>query len=248
MHLGDEQIHRLLHGELQDVVESEVRNHLAACAPCRRRFDDAGREEAEICALLERIDHPVPRMQPRSLMVSRSHAPKGDWRRKAAVIALALGGAGVAYAAPGSPLPAWARIIGAALAGRSASPTVPAPSATEEPAPTGGIEVAPGDRFTIRFTSLQAHGMATIALSDAPEIVARTVNGTATFMTDVDRLTISNDGSTADYHIQIPRGAAWIEVRVASCRVLLKRGAEIQSDVQADALGRYVLPLISPER
>lgn len=248
MHLGDEQIQRLLHGELHDGVESEARYHLTTCAPCLRRFDEAGREEGEIYALLERVDHPVPRVQPRALMVSRSLALKGDWKRKAAIIVLALGGAGVAYAAPGSPLPALVRSIGKALTRRSASPAVSAPSAAKEPQPTGGIEVAPGERFTIRFTSLQAHGVATIVLSDTPEIVARTVNGTATFMTDVDRLTISNDGSTADYQLQIPRGAAWIEVRVASRRVLLKRAAEIQSDVQADTLGRYVLLLSRPVR
>ena len=248
MHLGDEHIQRLLHGELHDVAENDVREHLATCTPCRQRFDEAGREEAEIYSMLERVDHRVPRTQPPSLMVSRSPASKGDWRRKAAVIALALGGAGVAYAAPGSPLPVWIRTLGAALAGRSASPPVSAPTSTEESEATGGIEVVPGDRFTIRFAAQQAHGIAMIIVGDTPEIVARTVNGTASFMTDVDRLTISNDGSTADYQIQIPRGAAWIDVRVASRRLLLKRGAQIQSDVQADTLGRYVLPLTHPER
>jgi hypothetical protein len=248
MHLGDEQIQRLLHDELGDAVGIEVRDHLETCAPCRQRLDEAGREESEIYSLLSRVDHTAPATQPRSLMVRRSPVPTRNWRRKAAVVVLAVGGAGVAYAAPGSPLPAWIRSIVAAVSGRSAAPSVPVSPSPAQPAQTSGIAVTPGDRFTIRFTSLQARGTASITLTDTPEIVARSVNGIASFVTDVDRLTISNDESAADYEIQIPRAAAWVEVRVAARRLLLKRGAEIESDVSADSLGRYLLPLTPSRR
>jgi len=248
MHLGDEEIQRLLHREFDAAVRSEALAHLDACSPCRERFDEAGRDEVEIYSLLSRVDHPVPKVQPRSLMVSRSPAPEGDWRRKVALIALAVGGAGVAYAAPGSPLPSWIRSIGAALARRTAAPTVPARPSPTEPTPTSGIAVVPGDRFTIHFSSVQARGAATVILTDERDIVARSVSGTATFMTDVDRLTISNGGSTADYEIRVPRSAPSVDIRVAAHRLLLKRGDQIHSDIPADTLGRYILPLTPSER
>jgi hypothetical protein len=248
MHLGDEEIQRVLHGEIESAVRGEALEHLDACSSCRQRLDDAGREEAGIYALLSHVDHPVPEVHPQSLMVARSAAPTGGWRRKAALIALAVGGAGVAYAAPGSPLPGWINRIGAIMARHAAAPAVPTAPSPSESTPSGGIAVTPHDRFTIGFTSVQTSGTATVILTDGHDIIARSANGTATFMTDVDRLTISNEASAADYEIQVPRGAPWVEIRVAARRLLLKRGAEVLSDVPADTLGRYVLSLTRSER
>jgi hypothetical protein len=247
MHLGDEEIQRLLHGEIVGGVPSEVLHHLETCAACRELIEDARREEKEIYALLSHVDHPTPEILPRSLMVRDSARSSGTWWRKAAIIALAVGGAGVAYAYPGSPLPGWIRNLGAVISRRTTPPAVPAVSAPE-PIPSGGIAVTPQGRFTIGFSSVQSRGVAVIVLTGGPDIVARSANGSATFMTDVNRLTISNDGSTADYQIQIPPGATWVEVRVANRRVLLKRGNEVQTHVEPDSLGRYVFPLTPAER
>jgi hypothetical protein len=247
MHLGDEEIQRWLHGEIDGVARSEAARHLEGCSTCRQRLEEAGRDEAEIFALLSAVDHPAPKVSPDILMVSRSAT--ASWIRRAALIALAVGGAGVAYAAPGSPVPDWIRSIGAVLANRPASPVAaPEPPSPSDAAPTGGIAVAPHDRFSIRFASEQARGTAAVTLYDGPDIVARSVNGVARFMTDVDRLTVSNEGSAADYDIQVPRNATWVEVRVAGRRLLLKRGADVESDVRADSVGRYVLPLTRSER
>ena len=243
MHFGDEEIQRLLHGEIDGALRSQVLEHVEACLPCRQRVEEARRDEAEIYALMGHADHPTPEVHPQSLIGTRSRAPAADWKRKAALITLVVGGAGVAYATPGSPLPGWIRSLGAVLSRAPSASTTPSTATPSESAPMGGIAVTPRARFTIRFASAQASGIATVTLTDGPDIVARSVNGTATFMTDVDRLTISNARSTADYEIQIPRSATWVEIRVATRRLLLKRGTEVQSDLRADSLGRYMLPL-----
>src|SRR6185295_12406514 len=99
------EIQRLLHGEVDGGARTQALAHLEGCSTCRQLVDEAGRDEVEIFAVLSRVDHPVPKVEPRLLVAMRSTAAGGGWKRKAAVIALALGGAGVAYAAPGSPLP-----------------------------------------------------------------------------------------------------------------------------------------------
>jgi hypothetical protein len=82
-----------------------------------------------------------------------------------------------------------------------------------------------------------------VSLADGPNIVARVFSGTATFTTAVDRLTIQNDGSTADYEIELPRDAPWVEILVGTRRLILKEGDRITADIAADAQGRYVLSL-----
>ena len=70
--------------------------------------------------------------------------------------------------------------------------------------------------------------------------------GWATFTTDVDRLTIENRGSTADYEIELPHGAPWMEIGVGERRLLFKQGDRLVTNAPADARGRYILPLAPP--
>jgi hypothetical protein len=60
MHLDDELIQRLVHGELVTEDEAVAARHLAGCAGCRLRVAEAEREERQIFELLHRIDHPMP--------------------------------------------------------------------------------------------------------------------------------------------------------------------------------------------
>ncbi|HEX9610355.1 MAG TPA: hypothetical protein VF978_00620 [Gemmatimonadales bacterium] len=106
----------------------------------------------------------------------------------------------------------------------------------------------PGERFTVVFAARQAQGVATVSLTDGPEITVRTLNGVATFTTEAHRLTIENRASTADYTIELPRNALWVEVWVEGRRLLRLQGARITTDAPLDARGRYLLPLTPPAR
>jgi hypothetical protein len=243
-HLEVEQIQRLLHGEL-GALEGEVSKHLAECVQCRRLVDEAGREENRIVDLFRRLDHSPPRVEAEEL------AGRGRWAtiwgRRAAGIVLALGAAGAAYAAPGSPLPAWVDRVAQRIVGAPA-PSSESPPVTPTPPAVAGIAVTPGERFTIGFALPQARGVATVWLTDGHDIVVSARNGRATFTSGVDGLTVDNRESAADYEIELPRSARRIEIRVGSRRLLLKEEGRIVAPTPADSLGRYRLDLVATGR
>jgi hypothetical protein len=233
MHVEVEEVQRLLHGELEGPRRIALERHLAGCAECREQVEEARREEEWVFTRLARLDTVAPAVDPARL------ARRGRslvWGRRAAVVLLTLAGAGAAYAMPGSPLPGWMKRVAAWVAGSAAPPrALPA---------TAGIAVSPGDRLSIEFATNQAEGSAaTVWLTDGPAVVARALNGTATFTTDVDRLVIGNHGSTANYEIELPRTAKWVEIRVGQRRLLLKQGALVVTEAPADDQGRYLVSL-----
>ena len=199
MHLEDEQIQRLLHGELDALAAEATRGHLAACADCRVQLEEAEREEERIFDLLRQVDHAAPALNAQTL-AARARREAARWRRWAAGVVLALTAAGAAYAAPGSPLPAWVDRVAEWIAGPAPSPAPAAGTPATEPG-AAGIAVEPSERFTIVFGTEQTRGVAAVLLIDGSNIVARRLNGSATFTTDIDHLTIEDGGSTADYEI-----------------------------------------------
>jgi hypothetical protein len=202
---------------------------------------DRDREAAEVYALLRHLDHPAPRIDAEAIAV---RARKGGlrWPPWAAGVFLALGAAGVAYAAPGSPLRAWTKAV---LGWVDGPPTAPGPAAPiQAPDPVAsGISVVPGRELTIVFTASPAAAEARVSLTDGTEVVVRALGGPATFTSDVDRLVIDNQGSPADFEIQIPRAAPRIEIRVGTEPILRKEGARIRAERAIEAGQSYRLPL-----
>lgn len=239
MHLDDERMQRLLHGELEPGPDRLAREHLAGCEECRNRVEKAREEEQRIFALLTVVDHQAPEVRP-EIAIPALGRVRPRWERWAAGIALVTAVAGVAYAAPGSPLPGvLQRVFGAGAPSQLPPPTDASPSAS---IPGGGIAVMPGDRLTIRFLLAGTGGVATIALTEGLEASIRTVNGTATFASDEDLLSVRGAGP-ASFTILIPRGAPSIDVLSGTVTVLRKRGAEVLTDAVPDAEGRYTLTL-----
>ena len=101
MHLDDEQLQRLLHGELDRGSAGALAEHVAACADCRQRLSEAERDQAEVYGLLRLVDHPAPPVDAESVAASARGHDRG-WGRWAAGILLAMAAAGGAYAASGS--------------------------------------------------------------------------------------------------------------------------------------------------
>jgi anti-sigma factor RsiW len=232
VHLDDEQIQRLLHGELVPGTESAVRRHAAECAECRERVARAERDEAEVYALLREVDHAVPRIDAGSV-AQRAGARRPSWLKWAAGIVLALGLAGAAYAVPGSPLAAFVRGL------------IDRPAQTpDSAAAVGGIAVTPGAELVVEFMSRQTAGAAELSLSDGRDVVVRAVSGAARFTAGADRLEIDNRGSVATFEIQIPRTAPRVEILVGSTRVFLKLGDQISAATCRSVTPvRFVCPL-----
>ncbi len=248
MHLDDERLQRLLSGELEPGVEASIRGHLATCGPCRDQMTTARREAAEVSRLLGFLDHPAPRLEPEDVM----HASAGvlGWGRRAALVFLGLGLAGVAYAAPGSPVPGWIRSIATPErpAPTRVAPIAPRPAETGDPG-VSGIAVSPGDRLAILLPSPPAGASAYVSLSDTADIVVRVVSGTASFRSGIDRLLVETDDSTAVFRILVPRTASRVEIRAGGSRLFLQQGPRVTASAEPSADGVYalrVLPRITP--
>lgn len=235
MHLDDERMQRLLHDELAPPAQAVALEHLETCDTCRARLDDEARAEHRLFTTLQAIDTPPP------LRMPHFDARPRVSRRWLAQLVASIGGlaiAGIAFAAPGSPLPGLLRRV------TQSTPTVSAPSPppAAEPATDAGIAVTPGRRLAIDVARGSA-AVATISLTDSREVILRAVGGRPSFSSGVDRVAIRNvDGVTALF-IDIPRTAPYVELRVDGTRVLVKDGPEIATAARRDGAGRYALPL-----
>ncbi len=251
MHIDEEQIERLRHGELSRTAERSAREHLAECNDCRRRAAEAQQEEAEVHALLGEVDLPAPAVgagaiaaRARAQTQPRGRArDSGRWRWAAGFL-VAAGVAGAAYALPGSPVRAWVKTVVERIGNRP-EPTPPAPAATPDRR-VAGIAVSPGQSLLILFASPQAVGQARVSLGDGAEVVVRAPIGAAAFTSDLDRLVIDNPGSSATFEIEIPRAAPHVEIRVKGARIFLKQGPQVTARESADESGSYSLPLAPP--
>jgi hypothetical protein len=236
MHLDDERMQRLLHDELAPPAWAVALEHLATCDSCRTRFDDESRMEARLFATLQAIDTPAPLR-----LLDLDSRPRSG-RRWLARLGAAIGGlmiAGIAFAAPGSPLAGLLRRVTQS----TRTVTAPSPSRAAEPEANAGIAVAPGRRLTIDVAAGGGTAVATISLTDSGEVVVRAVGGRPSFTSGVDRVAIRNvDGITALF-IDIPRTAPYVEVHVERTRVLVKRGLEVTTTGRLDDTGRYLVPL-----
>jgi hypothetical protein len=240
MHLDDEQLQRLLHGELGG-DGPPVSEHLITCAECRSALAEGEQDERWVLDRLRELDHAQPLVSADPL-IATTHGRVPAWRRLAAGIVLVLAATGVAYAAPGSPLPRLLeRLVGVLRApGEARLAPLPPVQAVASPA---GIAVEPGSRLTIVFGGDQPAGIAIVSLSDSSEVIIRTVGGTNTFTSDINQVTIEHSGPPATTDILIPRHASLVEVHAGGRTIFLKKGSSVVTVARPDPEGRYRLPL-----
>lgn len=241
MHLDEEQLQRLFHGELNAGDARAARGHLAACDECRERLVLVERDEGEIFRLLRQVDHPLPAVHAEAL-AARARNIGLVWGRWAAGILLVLGAAGAAYALPGSPIPQWMRSVAAMIA--RVDRVSPATRQAEAPtASAAGIAAVPGRNYVIAFQSAEPGGRARVSLTGGAEVTVRAPGGAARFTSAADRLLIDNLGSGATFEIEIPRAAPRVEITVAGQRIFLKQGERVAAARSADGEGKYLVGL-----
>jgi hypothetical protein len=237
MHLDEHQVQSLADGELSPSATASARDHMARCDDCRRRVAEAQRAASHVEALLRELDHPAPRVGAASIAAEARARDLAVWRRAAGFL-LAAGLIGVAYAAPGSPVPTWVHaVIDWAGGARGRAPHIVAPTPS-----VGGIAVAPGANLVVVFETPQASGSARVIMTDGAEVVVRAVAGAATFTADAGRLVIDNRGSAATFEIEIPRAAPRVEIRVGETQIFLKQGAQVTPGT-VNTNRPFVLPL-----
>lgn len=242
MHLDDGLVARLVDGELGAEAVA-VQAHLAECVVCRARAEAAGREADWLDRRLRTLDHEPPAVTAAAL-ARRAAAARAWWGwRWAAGVALAVGLAGVAWAAPGSPLPGIVRRVVAWMSGEG--PAAPAPVAapdSEARAGEAGISVRPGVALVIEFGASPAGGTIHVVLTDDAEVVVRGPAGTATFTSEEERVIVQRRASTAEFEVRVPNAAPRVEIRAGATRLFLKAGDRVTAATPPVA-GRYVLIL-----
>jgi hypothetical protein len=233
MHLDDDRIQRLLHGELGP-AEAEVGAHLATCADCRGLLEQARAEEARLFGLLTGVDHPIATVDPHTLFAPTR--AEGRWGRWAAGLLIGAALAGAAYAMPGSPIP-WVleRLLGPEREVRQPRHATRADTASHS---TRGIAVDPDGALVIQLGASGEEALATISLTDDEVVLVRAVAGDATFTSDPGHLTVRSTGA-ARLEILIPRAATAVEVRADGAAVLQKSAGGTVTTLPRDSAGRY---------
>lgn len=251
VHLDEEPLERLRHGELPSQAEKSAREHVVGCPECSRRLVEAERDETEVHALLRVLDDPSPQIRPEELAVragaAAADARRADlaWLRRAAAILLAVGIAGAAYAIPGSPVRQWVQTIVQKISGQPGSPgVVPVPEGSQ--GGLSGIAVAPGKNLLILFKSPEAGGQILVSLIDGTEVQVRAPADAATFASRADQLLIDNRRA-ATFEIRIPNGAPRVEIQWGGNQVFLKAGSLVTTSGAASGAGSYLLRL-TPSR
>jgi hypothetical protein len=245
MHLDEEQLQRLLHGEAPP-LDSVARDHVARCEECRFRLAEAEREERWVLERLRGVDHAPPRVAIEAIMEHGRRRWPGGWRdagwaRLAAGLLLALAAVGVAYATPGSPVRGVLQRIVEWVGG--SKPSIRATPSAATGGFQAGIAVAPGDRFTLALPVDQSGGTATVSLTNGADVVVRARGGTTTFTSEVDHLSIEHSGAPGHFEILIPRSAPWVEIRVGGRRSFITEASQVETEYSRDAEGRYSIPL-----
>jgi hypothetical protein len=240
MHLDEETIQRLLHGELSPEMVRAAEEHLNACPTCSSLVEDARREEEEVFGLLAGLGHPVPPLTVAGIQARQVRTRASRFRWAAGIIA-ALGISTAAYASPGSPLPAWID----ELLGRSEPEEEAGTPSTGQPgreSPGGGIAVAPGANFTVHFGSPKEGGTITVTLEEgSSELQVEAAVGQATFISDVGSLRVEPEGPTAEFLVKIPSNAPSVIIQLDGETVFSRQGEETTTDALQDDLGRWLI-------
>ncbi len=190
--------------------------------------------------LLRYLDHQPPVVTADEIAARARETGNRIRLRWAAGFILAAVLAGTAVAMPGSPVRGWISSVTARLRGESAPKSVDFAPAPQEMA---GIAIVPGTNFAIEFTRLQESGHARVTFTDGDQVQVSGPSGAASFSSDPERLVIDNEGSSADFAIELPRASPRIVIRVAGARVLLKQGDRVTLTRGTAEATSWILPL-----
>jgi hypothetical protein len=247
VHVDEERIQRLLHGELGRADEAAVRAHLAGCEECSRRLAAMTRDEERVGSLLRALDRPAPRVDVGAIArLADARSPRIP--RWAAGVVLVLGLAGVAYALPGSPLPRLVDAVVEWAKGRQDPLSPGAGDAVPPSSSAAGIAVSPGERFTILFQTPNARGEILVRLTPGSEVEIRAPRGAATFTAGENQLVVDGRGIPTAYEIDVPATATRVEILAGKDRVFLKEGSRVTTSLPPGAVPPYRLAIPTPTR
>jgi hypothetical protein len=242
MHLTEDQVQRILHGE---EVGDAALAHQASCLECQALVRRAGEEEAGILDLLHSVDQDPPSITAAAIAdLAGAPIPRRPRQvRWAAVLLLACILGGGAYALPGSPLKGWLAALLAGGSRESPGPTVDSIVPTEPPEGGSGIAVDPGTFLAIGFDAPRPGGQVRVTLTDRRQVVVQGPEGAVRFTSGPDRLDVLLRADSIMVAVSIPRTAARVAILAGDRQLLLQEGSRIISPFSPNPDGSYTLPL-----
>lgn len=217
MHPTDDELLADLHGETPEMPGRHV-NHVAECAECRTRLDALTREDAAQAALLRALDLPVPRVTAATVRkLAFRRFPRPGLVAAAAALTLITAAAAAAAAMPGSPLRSWFVKEARAPQTLHTLPITPTPvDSGRANAPAAvGVQVIPGDDFTIELKRPQTTGLVLVNYADQPFIAAQAFGGVVAYHLQTAKLVLDNQTPADRYEITLPRRLLRARVVVA---------------------------------
>jgi len=250
MHLDEEQVQRLAHGESVGVSLATANSHLANCAECQTRVGVATAEDATIAELLRHLD-PPPRPVTVHQVIARAKTPDLRWMYRAASVLLVLGVGSVAWAAPNSALRnAWHSV--SQLFHRTAAVVAVPVNAASAPTPASpvlsGMSFPAGNRVIVVFSATQTSGVVRLSFTSGEDVVVRSSADGAVYSSSGDTLTVNNRRAASDFDVAIPRTVQRTEIRVNGTTVFQKVGSRVTSRAANASADVYLLPLTHQPR
>ena len=242
MHLDDDQIQRLIDGELAPAETRVARAHLAACESCRPRVDAAADDAQAVSALLTALDDPAPALR-FEMVTARARARRGRWTRSAIGWVAAAVIATVAIAAPGSPVRSW---MGNAVRWMSGTPRPPAVSTPESEADGAGIAVDPGPSFVIEIRAPRAGGSLVVRWTGDSQVAVRSSRPGAAFTSSRERLTVAMERDSVELEIAVPTSAPRVEIRSRDRMLWLGQAGRAAAPAVQDPDGVYRIGINPP--
>lgn len=239
MHPSDPELQGFTDGEHAAWDRRRLRLHLETCDGCAYRMRSLELADRRIAVWLASLDHPVPHMDPTTLMAPPRHS-RAPRLLLAASLAALLAAGGAAAVIPES---AVRRLAERAITtwGGAGPPTAEPSSPGERPPPQSGVAFVPERKLEIAFLRSQAEGTIRIALVDGDEVRVRQLGGAAGFTVGQAELIIDNSG-TGTYEILLPRSLNRAHIRIGYRRVFEKEGSAISSRGTVDGRGSHLVP------
>lgn len=218
-HIGGGDLIRLLDSECAGEEERLLRQHVATCPPCKRRYDQRARLSERFSLVLMELDEsvtvrPVERREPPTASTKTSLL-RVWWSRRAVRVA-AIGTAILMLGAAATPARAWI-VAGLETLRALIGNEPPATEPIQQDAPVVHFTLF-GDEFLIEFAEAQSSGSLQLVVDTVSSATTRILGDRRRDELSVLRsgLRITNTReSLASYEVTLPQTCKLLEVRIA---------------------------------
>jgi anti-sigma factor RsiW len=254
LHATDDELQAWMDRELPPERTHWLDVHLSQCGDCAARLAGLQQDMSELNAELQLLDVSPPAVRAGTLAMRARGRRQRRWTMMAAA-SLFIGVAGIASAAPRSPVRQWLQAIAARFGLTSESvapPSAPLPRTDSVPpaaipatrsADASGVALVPGAMLRIVFDLLPTGGLVTVRMSDDPSVIVRAAPGTAVFRSGATELRVTTIVPDARFELQIPSSAGRVIVLEGRRTLLTKIDAVVRSAWSADSTGARRIPL-----